>query len=937
MTKISPEFGDQMQMEAVSADVSFASNQFPKYRIGADNQIFDDAKDDPKGPPLKEVVAQETAHLVEQQKRLSVRDLASKFDKNLAAAAKLSDEAKIREVASLEGHVLLKKLRDALEALRGRLAGRNKEDVEKAISMVEALAVKLTQKEGELIQEKFEVKKLANFLKQASEDAKKLVSQERSFACAEIESARAVVQRCGEALEEEERISQTSGKQELEKLLEEVQESRRIKLLHQPSKVIDMEHELQALRIQIREKSIISVKLQREVHLCKSNLAQMKLKNFQNVQFSGIVYQLKVAEGKLFQLGLDSNLGWHSALAIGLSWDGNTVGCIIGIKGANRPIYAPEPFDVGRFLEVDVFSTGQKVVVTTANPIGPAAGLASYMETLLRKPNSEFHVTISQMNGQNYSSRSVHLFHVGKMRMKLCRGWITKARDSYSVTMQLCGFRGGGNSAAKSLFWQARKGQSFVLVFETERERNAAIMLARRYALDCNSNAANSIIEFMKPVVYRSVYEDCNVLEGRMAGEAVGKQKNMAAADGRNRRALGDIGNLVTARGIDAKQITRPKLVPVNVDEAVIVADGVGGKGAKAVAVPKVAQKRVTVKPDPNTVIEISPDTVEEIKIKKPVVNDKKPGDGSSRKKAQTTLTSILTARSKAACGLNDKPKEHILDIDAADIDNELAVVEYVEDMYKFYKLVENESRVHDYMDSQPEINERMRAILVDWLIEVHNKFELTLETLYLTLNIVDRYLASTTVSRRELQLVGLSSMLMASKYEEIWAPEVNDFVCISDRAYTHGQVLVMEKRILGELEWNLTVPTPYVFLVRFIKASVPDQLMENMVHFLAELGIMNYATIIYCPSMLAASAVYAARCTLNKSPVWNDTLKLHTGFSEAQVMDCAKLLVSFHKKAAENSLKTIYRKYSNPQRGAVALFPPAKALLASTTTPTTI
>ncbi|CAL5414889.1 unnamed protein product [Camellia sinensis] len=98
----------------------------------------------------------------------------------------------------------------------------------------------------------------------ASEDAKKLVNQERSFACAEIESARAVVQRFGEALEEEERISQTSGKQELDELLEEVQEAKRIKLLHQPSKVIDMEHELQALRMQIREKSIISVKLQRE-------------------------------------------------------------------------------------------------------------------------------------------------------------------------------------------------------------------------------------------------------------------------------------------------------------------------------------------------------------------------------------------------------------------------------------------------------------------------------------------------------------------------------------------------------------------------------------------------------------------------------------------------------------------------------------------------
>ncbi|KAI8017694.1 Stomatal closure-related actin-binding protein 1 [Camellia lanceoleosa] len=146
MTTVSPKFGDQMQMEAVmsvSVDVNIASNRFPKYIIGADNQILDEAKEDPKGPSLKEVVTQETAQLVEQQKRLSVRDLASKFDKNLAAAAKLSDEAKLREVASLEGHVLLKKFRDALESLRGRLAGRNKEDVEKAISMVEVFSRKI--------------------------------------------------------------------------------------------------------------------------------------------------------------------------------------------------------------------------------------------------------------------------------------------------------------------------------------------------------------------------------------------------------------------------------------------------------------------------------------------------------------------------------------------------------------------------------------------------------------------------------------------------------------------------------------------------------------------------------------------------------------------------------------------------------------------------
>lgn len=76
-------------------------------------------------------------------------------------------------------------------------------------------------------------------------------------------------------------------------------------------------------------------------------------------------------------------------------------------------------------------------------------------------------------------------------------------------------------------------------------------------------------------------------------------------------------------------------------------------------------------------------------------------------------------------------------------------------------------------MNSQPEINEKMRAILVDWLIEVHNRFELMPETLYLTINLVDRFLSAKAVPRRELQLVGIGAMLIACKYEEIWAPEV--------------------------------------------------------------------------------------------------------------------------------------------------------------------
>ncbi|KAK4769157.1 hypothetical protein SAY86_027307 [Trapa natans] len=481
MTKVSPEPGEIMQTEAllpVSADVSFASNCFPKYRLGPNNQILEDPKEEDKGPSLKEVVECETMNLWEQHKRLSVRDLASKFDKNLAAAAKLTDEAKLKEVASLEGHVLLKKLRDALEALKGQLTGRNKKDVEKAISMVEALAVKLTQKEGELIQEKFEVKKLVNFLKQASEDAKKLVSQEKSFACAEIESARAVVQRIGEALEEEGRSSEMSKTQDVEGLIEEVQEARRIKLLHQPSKVRDMEHELHALRLQIREKAIFSFKLQRELTLSRrAEENRSRLYVLDGPKSLGSVLHIRACSDNAPPLSKCS-IQWYRTSSEGSHRD--------VISGADRPSYAPEPLDVGRILQAEITVNGQKDLVTTAGLVDSVAELESHVESLTRKSNAEFSVTISQINGQDHPSNSTHVFHVGKMRVKLSRGWISKAREIYSTSMQLCGVRSDINVATKGLFWQARKGLSFVLIFESERDRNAAIMLARKYALDCN-------------------------------------------------------------------------------------------------------------------------------------------------------------------------------------------------------------------------------------------------------------------------------------------------------------------------------------------------------------------------------------------------------------------------------------------------------------------
>ena len=136
---------------------------------------------------------------------------------------------------------------------------------------------------------------------------------------------------------------------------------------------------------------------------------------------------------------------------------------------------------------------------------------------------------------------------------------------------------------------------------------------------------------------------------------------------------------------------------------------------------------------------------------------------------------------------------------------------EYVEDVYDHLKAIElNYLPAPAYMTLQTDINEKMRSILIDWLVEVHLKFKLLPETLYLTVNIIDRYLSKELVVRSQLQLVGVSSMLIASKYEEIYAPEVKDFEYITDRAYTSQQILEMEKKVLASVSFNVTTPSSY-------------------------------------------------------------------------------------------------------------------------------
>merc|ERR1712241_1291703 len=155
--------------------------------------------------------------------------------------------------------------------------------------------------------------------------------------------------------------------------------------------------------------------------------------------------------------------------------------------------------------------------------------------------------------------------------------------------------------------------------------------------------------------------------------------------------------------------------------------------------------------------------------------------------------------------------------------------------------------------------NGKMRGVLVDWLIEVHSQFKLLQETLYMTVYIIDKYLQveGLTIRRNKLQLLGVSAMFIASKVEEMYAPEINDFVYITDNAYSATEIRQMELRILRTINFGLGSPLPLHFLRRNSKAGDVDVLQHTVAKYLLEMSLLEYDMAHVPPSLMAAAALF--------------------------------------------------------------------------------
>eukprot|EP01112_Ceratiomyxa_fruticulosa_P021862 TRINITY_DN784_c0_g1_i1.p1 TRINITY_DN784_c0_g1~~TRINITY_DN784_c0_g1_i1.p1 ORF type:complete len:477 (-),score=76.68 TRINITY_DN784_c0_g1_i1:346-1776(-) len=240
---------------------------------------------------------------------------------------------------------------------------------------------------------------------------------------------------------------------------------------------------------------------------------------------------------------------------------------------------------------------------------------------------------------------------------------------------------------------------------------------------------------------------------------------------------------------------------------------------------------------------------------------------------------------------------------------------EYAEEIFQYLRGVENRlqpTRGSDYMKQQTDITPHMRMILVDWLVEVTDEYKLSTETLYLAVNYVDRFLSRRSIARGGLQLLGVACMLIASKYEEIYPPSVEDFVYISDNTYRREQVFTMEGQVLDVLEFSLTVATPKVFLRRFQRAAGADATVIYLSSYLCELALLDYTMNQYLPSTVATASVCLALHTIRR-PSWSPTLEFYTRhrLSDSHLQSCIRDLLVLHRQPIKEHAQAIYDKYS--------------------------
>ncbi|KAJ1724561.1 G2/mitotic-specific cyclin, partial [Coemansia erecta] len=266
-----------------------------------------------------------------------------------------------------------------------------------------------------------------------------------------------------------------------------------------------------------------------------------------------------------------------------------------------------------------------------------------------------------------------------------------------------------------------------------------------------------------------------------------------------------------------------------------------------------------------------------------------------------------------------DKSKCDWDDIDAEDANDPLMVSEYINDIIEYMR--ESEGKFipdHAYMNKQIELNWEMRRVLIDWVAKIHAQFRMMPETLFLAVNLIDRYLSKRQVSTTMLQLVGVTGLLIACKYEETTCPPFEDLVFLSGMTYTVEEIKNAEMFMLRILDFDLSAPSPLTFLRRVSKAENYNIQTRTIGKYVMEVCMMDHRLIHHPPSLIAAAGICLARRMLDAGP-WDGNLRHYSGYTEAELQPCINVVLDHMRKAPDDEF--IYLKYKARRYFRCSLF----------------
>lgn len=285
--------------------------------------------------------------------------------------------------------------------------------------------------------------------------------------------------------------------------------------------------------------------------------------------------------------------------------------------------------------------------------------------------------------------------------------------------------------------------------------------------------------------------------------------------------------------------------------------------------------------------------------------------DASSTSHSNEPLLLVSTEESTRAVQLayqdlySDTPDP--LDEDTYDL---VMVVEYSHEVFQYLHELEEKYKPHPrYMHFQPELKWSYRATLIDWIVQVHARFQLLPETLYLTVNIIDRFLSQKTVTLNRFQLVGAAALFLAAKFEEINCPTLKEILYMLDNSYTKDELLKAERYMINTLKFELGWPGPMSFLRRVSKADDYEYDIRTLAKYLLETTIMDSRLVSAQPSWLAAGAYYLSRVILGFNN-WTEHHVFYSGYTAEQLFPLATVILENCRHASKRH-QAIFEKYS--------------------------